>query len=132
MTRTTATNLAVRRARDRPTARGLTGDGGLAVGPIHWVISSSAIGPALAARTGRTCGSGVAEGLGVAEGSGEGDGAGTDEPDRAAPRTRCGNSLPGSSSVMRVIPPAVRTYGHASARYSGAQDERLFKRDDET
>ena len=66
------------------------------------------------------------------ESTGEGDAAGTDEPDRASPRTRCGNSLPGSSSAMRVIPPAVRTYGHASARYSGAQDERLFKRDYET
>ena len=43
------------------------------------------------------------------ESTGEGDGAGTDEPDRAAPRTRCGNSLPGSLSAMRVIPPAVRT-----------------------
>src|ERR1700750_2621189 len=74
MTRTTAANLAARRLRDRPAARGLTGDcglagdGGLAVVPIHWVISSSGIGPALAARTGRTGGSGVAGGWGVAGG----------------------------------------------------------------
>src|SRR6185437_4112121 len=76
MTRTTAANRAVRRARDRPAARRLTGDGGLAGGgglaviPIRWVISSSGIGPALAARTGRTCGSGVAGGWGGAGGWG--------------------------------------------------------------
>src|SRR5690242_826994 len=70
MTRTTAAIRAVRRVRDRPAARRLAGDGGLAVISIRWVISSSGIGPALAARTGRTCGSGAAEGWGVAGGSG--------------------------------------------------------------
>ena len=103
MTRTTTTSRATRRARDRPTGRaepadtgalppdggltsdgGLTGDGGLAVVPSHSVISSSAIGPAFAARAG---------------GAGGSDTAGASEyrPERASERTgsRTGPRSPG-------------------------------------
>ena len=59
------------------------------------------------------------------ESTGEDDGADTDGPDRAAPLTRCGSSLPGSSSAMRVRPPvryayrAMRPHGIAEHRMGG-------------
>src|SRR6185437_10656029 len=177
--RTTTTSMAASRARDppagrgepawgRPAAPGLTEDGGWAVVPSHWVISSSAIGPAFAARAGLAGGldaavvSDLAVISGPAGGTGSGpvssppgassclvaapersaltaarmrrrrssesteeDGARAGGPDRVAPRTRCGSSLPGFSSAMRVIPPArhvykaIRPHGIAQHRMGG-------------